>query len=114
MVNRLTKEEKLIEDIKDLEEYKKYIKIKNLVLNDEKLKNDIDSLYELEKEMVNAKELGLTNAFLYYSNKYDILKTDLENNVLFGLYLETVENIKSIINSICESIENNIDFGDIF
>ena len=52
------------------------------ILKNEEVNNKIIRLREVEKQAVNARELGLENAYFMYKKEYDEILSSFENDVL--------------------------------
>lgn len=110
MVNKLKSKalEKLLEEISNSEEVIEFRKVEKLVLADNYLHEQLDHLTLVEKQAVNARELGLDNAYLMYKKEYDEILESLSNNVLFNQYLSLKKDAKEVMNTVINLIEKEI------
>ena len=110
MVNKLTKSalSTLIFELNNLEEVQKFKRLENLVKKDKTLANKVLELHKVSKQMTNAKEFGLVNAYDQYHDLYQNLLMDIEDNVILQLYLESSEEVKNILTLVMETIEFEI------
>lgn len=110
MVNKLTKSalDTLIFELNNLEEIQKFKRLEKLVKEDKNLANKVSTLHKVSKQMTNAKEFGLVNAYDQYHAEYQNLLKDIEDNVILQLYLESSEEVKNILTLVMETIEIEI------
>lgn len=110
MVNKLTKSAlaTLIFELNNLEEIQKFKRLEKLVKEDKNLANKVSILHKVSKQMTNAKEFGLVNAYDQYHAEYQNLLKDIEDNVILQLYLESSEEVKNILTLVMETIEFEI------
>ena len=111
MVNKLMSnlKKELLEEIANTEEVIEFKKIEQLILNDTRLKERFLSLSEVEKQAINARELGLDNAYFMYKKQYDALLKELEDDVVFNQYLSLKEDVKEVMKLVISTIENEIN-----
>lgn len=98
----------LLEEIANSQEVIEFRKIERLILNDSKLHEKINRLFEVQKQAVNAKEFGLENAYFEYKKEYQEILKSLEENVLFNQYLSLKKDAKEIMKLSIAIIENEI------
>ena len=79
--------EALIEEILTSEEVIQFKKLESLVLNNPKIKDILDHLHNVEKQAINARELGLENTYLAYKKEYDDIIKNFEDDVLISSYI---------------------------
>ena len=99
----------LIDEILSSEEVIRFKKLESIILKNEEVNNKIIRLREVEKQAVNARELGLENAYFMYKNEYDEILSSFENDVLISSYLDSKEEVKSLINLVIGTIEDEIN-----
>ena len=58
---------------------------------------------------MNARELGLENAYFMYKKEYDEILSSFENDVLISSYLDSKEEVESLINLVIGTIEDEIN-----
>lgn len=98
----------LIDEILSSEEVIRFKKLESIILKNEEVNNKIIRLREVEKQAVNARELGLENAYFMYKKEYDEILSSFENDVLISSYLDSKEEVKSLINLVIGTIEDEI------
>ena len=99
----------LIDEILSSEEVIRFKKLESIILKNEEVNNKIIRLREVEKQAVNARELGLENAYFMYKKEYDEILSSFENDVLLSSYLDSKEEVKSLINLVIGTIEDEIN-----
>lgn len=99
----------LINEILSSEEVIRFKKLESIILKNEEVNNKIIRLREVEKQAVNARELGLENAYFMYKKEYDEILSSFENDVLISSYLDSKEEVKSLINLVIGIIEDEIN-----
>lgn len=99
----------LIDEILTSEEVIRFKKFESIILKNEEVNNKIIRLREVEKQAVNARELGLENAYFMYKKEYDEILSSFENDVLISSYLDSKEEVKSLINLVIGTIEDEIN-----
>ena len=105
MVNNL---DVLIDEIKSNEEVIRFRKLEKLILENTEIKKTLDRLHEVEKQAVNAKEFGLTNAYEIYMKEYNEIIKSFENDVLISMYLDAKKDVLDILELVTKTIENEI------
>ena len=101
--------ELLIEEIKNTEEVQNFKKLEQLVLANEDIKLKLDRLHEVEKQAINARELGLENTYYSYMKEYKEIIDSFENDVLISMYLEAKKDVNDILDLVVKTIENEIN-----
>ncbi len=111
MVSKLIKSvlAELLLELEGLEEVQKFKRLEQLIFADLDLKEQVELFHNISKQMTNAKELGLENAYLEYQKEYQKLLVSFEENVILQMYLDASEDIKDILNLITEVIEKEIN-----
>ena len=99
----------LIDEILSSGEVIRFKKLESIILKNEEVNNKIIRLREVEKQAVNARELGLENAYFMYKKEYDEILSSFENDVLISSYLDSKEEVKSLINLVIGIIEDEIN-----
>ena len=99
----------LINEILSSEEVIRFKKLESIILKNEEVNNKIIRLREVEKQAINARELGLENAYFMYKKEYDEILSSFENDVLISSYLDSKEEVKSLINLVIGTIEDEIN-----
>ena len=101
--------ESLIDEIINTEEVIEFKRLEKLVLENKEIASKLDRLHEVEKQAVNARELGLENTYLAYKKEYDEIISSFEGDVLISSYLNLKEEVLSIVKLVVNIIENEID-----
>lgn len=101
--------ENLLEELANTEEVIEFKRLEKLVLENKEISIKLDRLHEVEKQAVNAKELGLENAYFAYKKEYDDIIKGFEDDVLISMYLNAKEEVLSIVKLVTETIEREIN-----
>ena len=106
MSNKLTI---LIDELLASEEVIEFQKLEKLVLEKQEISQLLEHLHNVEKQAVNAKELGLENTYLAYKKEYDEILKSFEDDVLISSYINAKEDVLRVINLVTSIIENEIN-----
>ena len=87
----------LIDEILNSEEVIEFKKLEKLVLENKEISLMLDRLHEVEKQAVNARELGLENTYLAYKKEYDDILKQFQDDVLISSYINAKIDIKNPI-----------------
>lgn len=101
--------ESLIDEITNTKEVIEFKRLEKLVLENKDIKEKLGRLHEVEKQAVNARELGLENTYLMYKKEYDDILASFEGDVLISSYLTAKEEVLSIVKLIIDIVENEIN-----
>lgn len=101
--------ELLIDEIVNTEEVIEFKRLEKLVLENEEIKDKLDRLHEVEKQTVNARELGLENTYFAYKKEYGEILASFEGDVLISSYLNAKEEVLAIVKLIINIVENEIN-----
>ena len=101
--------DELILEILNTEEVKEFKRLEKLVLEKEEIKIKLDRLHEVEKQAINAKELGLENTYFHYMKEYKEILNSFEDDVLISSYLRSKEDVNNILNTVITIIEKEIN-----
>ena len=99
----------LIEELLSSEEIIEFQKLEKIILNNEEISTLLDHLHNVEKQAVNAKELGLENTYYAYKKEYDEIIASFENDVLISSYINAKEDVLKMVNLVTSIIENEIN-----
>ena len=99
----------LIDELLTCEEVIEFIKLEKIVLENKDISEILERLHNVEKQAVNAKELGLDNAYFTYKKEYEDILASFENDVLISLYINAKEDVLRIVNFVTSIIENEIN-----
>lgn len=92
--------------MEELEMYKKY---ESLVNGDKSLKKRISELKGLQKQLVNAKAIGKTNAIVQFETEYESVKRSIEEIPKVEIYLDLQNEINNLLLDIKEIIEFEVN-----
>ena len=111
MVNKLMNSAKkeLLDEIANSEEVIEFKKIEKIILEDVTLRDKFNGLAEIEKQAINARELGLDNAYIMYKKQYDDMIKSFEDDVVFSQYLILKHDAKEVMNTVIKIIENELN-----
>lgn len=98
----------LIDEIKSSEEVIRFQKLEKMILEKPEIKNTLERLHEVEKQAVNAKEFGLTNAYEMYMKEYNEIIKSFDDDVLISTYLDAKKEVLEILELVTKTIENEI------
>jgi cell fate (sporulation/competence/biofilm development) regulator YmcA (YheA/YmcA/DUF963 family) len=98
----------LIDEILSSEEVIRFKKLESIILKNEEVNSKIIRLREVEKQAVNAKEFGLTNAYEMYMKEYNEIIKSFDDDVLISTYLDTKKEVLEILELVTKTIENEI------
>ena len=98
----------LIDEITTSEEVIEFKRLEALVLANKEIKDTLDRLHEVEKQAINAKELGLVNAYDMYMEEYKTILKSFEDDVLISSYIEAKKEVLNIIDIVTSTISNEI------
>ena len=101
--------ESLIDEIVSTQEVIEFKRLEKLVLENNEVALKLERLHEVEKQAINAKELGLENTYFAYKKEYDEIIKSFEEDVLISSYLNAKEEVLSIVNLVTSIIENEIN-----
>lgn len=101
--------ENLIEELTNTPEVIEFKKLEKLVLENEEISLKLDRLHEVEKQAINARELGLENTYIAYKKEYDDIIKGFEDDVLVSMYLNAKEEVLSILNLVTKTIELEVN-----
>ena len=99
----------LIEELVNTPEVIEFKRLEKLILENEEVSLKLSRLHEVEKQAVNAKELGLENTYFAYKKEYDEIIKSFEEDVLISSYLNAKEEVLSLVNLVTSVVENEIN-----
>ena len=100
---------KLKEEFLNTELVKRIHSLEKIIDNNQELNQKLDSLKELQKKMVNAKEFNQINQYKVYKEEYDTLYNEVLEFPFVEEYLELLEQANNTLLDICYIIENKIN-----
>lgn len=104
----MTEKEKLLMMIQNLPEVIRYKAIEEVINNHKELKAKFNELKAVQKQLVNAKEIGKSKAIEAFQQKFDTLYQAIEAYPLMSEYLALQSDINEMIQSIVSIIEDGI------
>jgi len=105
----MTEKEKLIDMILQNEDIQRYKRIEQIINNNKKLKAKINQLKVLQKQLINAKQVGKTQAIAEFEKRYQELYNEIEEYPLMSDYLALQGDINEMIQSVQSIIEEGIE-----
>lgn len=100
---------KLILMVKENEAVKRYKKLEKVINNNKELKNKINQLKTIQKQLINAKEIKRINAIEHFQIQYDQLLEEIETYPLMSDYLALQSDINDMVQNITKIIEDGIN-----
>ena len=108
-MSSLTEKQKLIEMIKHNEAIKRYKAIEKVINENQDLKEKINHLKTVQKQLVNAKEIQKEKSIQHFQEIYDQLLEEIESYPLMSDYLALQGDINEMIQTIAEVLEDGIN-----
>jgi cell fate (sporulation/competence/biofilm development) regulator YmcA (YheA/YmcA/DUF963 family) len=99
---------KLIEMIQSDESVKRYLKIEKIVNENPIIKSKMENLKSIQKQMINARELGKHKAFQVFQEKYQILLEEIQNEPIMLEYFPLQSEINQLLDNIFHIIEEGL------
>lgn len=99
----------LINSLNELEEVKRYKKLEKIIDEKKEYKEKLSILYGYQKQMVNSKHNNLENNYYIFSEKYNKLKKELEEDIIIDMYLTSLNDVTEILDSVTSVIKKRID-----
>lgn len=105
----MSEKDKLIQLIEENEEIKRYKKIEKLMNEHKEIKVKIQQLKAIQKQLVNAKEIGKTEAIKVFQEKFDLLYQEIEEFPLMSEYLALQSDINAMLQEVQDIIQDGIE-----
>lgn len=105
----MSEKEKLLQMIQEHPSIIRYKKIEEIINNHRELKGKFNELKAVQKQLVNAKEIGKTQAIEAFQAKFDELYLTIESYPLMSEYLALQSDINEMVQSIVKIIEEGIE-----
>ena len=99
----------LIEELLSSEEILEFQKLEKIILKNEEISTLLERLHNVEKQAVNAKELGLENAYYAYKKEYDDIDMQIANYPNVEEYMELLDEAYNDYEIIVKYIENKVN-----
>ena len=105
--------DQLISKLQQSEEVKRYKKLEQIILNDKALKEKIEALKKIQKQMINARHYDKKDLHQKAKTSYDQMLENIYEHPLLVEYLDLQnmlnQTIQEIILVISEGIEKDIE-----
>lgn len=105
----MTEKDKLIQMILQNEDVQRYKRIEKSINSNESLKNKINYLKVVQKQLINAKQLEKKQAIIEFESRYQTLLNEIEEYPLMSDYLALQGDINEMIQTIQSIIEEGIE-----
>lgn len=105
----MTEKEKLIRMIEEDPSIQRYKRIEALINGNKELKAKIGELKSIQKQLVNAKEIGKKEAVNTFQKRYDEALEAIESYPLMSDYLALQSDINDMLQAIVSIIEDGIE-----
>ena len=99
----------MIKEFLNTDLVKRIQSLEKIIDNNPTLNEKLNSLKDLQKKMVNAKEFNQINQYKAYKEEYDKLYAEILEFPFVEEYLELLEQANNILLDICYIIENKIN-----
>ena len=100
--------ESLIDEIVSTQEVIEFKRLEKLVLENNEVALKLERLHEVEKQAINAKELGLENTYFAYKKEYDEIIKSFEEDVLISSYLNAKEEVSYSMEEMVNKLSSEI------
>lgn len=100
---------KLKEEFLNTDLVKRIQSLEKIIDNNPTLNEKLNSLKELQKKMVNAKEFNQINQYKVYKEEYDNLYSEILEFPFVEEYLDLLEQANNMLLDICFIIESKIN-----
>lgn len=104
----MNEKDKLIQMLTEDEEIKRYKRIEEHINSNKELKAKFNELKAVQKQLVNAKHIGKTEAVQQLEAKYNQLYEEIETYPLMSDYMALQGDINEMIQSVVEIIEEGL------
>ena len=100
---------KLLDYFNNIPEVIRLKELKNYIESNEKIINKFDEIKNVQKQIVNAKEINQINQLKVYEDEYKRLNQELLDIPFVEEYLELMNYVDQMINSFVKEVEYQID-----
>lgn len=97
----------IVEKLKNDKNIQRYRELELIINNNQSIKNKLDELKTLQKEIVHAESLNKTNSHKLLKDKYDNLYNEFIEQPLIGEYLE----LQTLLNDFLQAFTNIVEEG---
>lgn len=105
----MTEKEKLIQMLLENEDIQRYKRIEKHINSNKELKAKFGELKSIQKQLVNAKHIGKTEAIKTFQERYDACLEAIESYPLMSDYLALQSDINEVVQTIINIIEDGIE-----
>ncbi len=101
--------DKIIDYFNELPEVKRIKELEPYIKSNEEINTKFNELKEIQKRMVSSKEFNQINQYNVYKKEYELKKEELFNLPFVEEYLELVDEVNQMLNSLSSDINYLID-----
>jgi cell fate (sporulation/competence/biofilm development) regulator YmcA (YheA/YmcA/DUF963 family) len=105
----MTEKEKLIQMLLENEDIQRYKRIEKHINTNKELKAKFNELKAIQKQLVNAKHIGKSEAIKSFQERYDECLEAIESYPLMSDYLALQSDINEVVQTIISIIEDGIE-----
>jgi len=105
----MTEKDKLLQMIENDPTVKRYREIESKMNASKAVKRQINQLKAIQKQMINARHIGKTEAVKQFEAAYDKQLEEIEAFPLMAEYLSLQEDINNMLQTILEIIEDGLN-----
>ena len=105
----MTEKEKLIDLVIQNEEIQRYKRIEKVINDNKNLKAKFNQLKAIQKQMINAKQIGEQQAIIEFEKRYQTLLDEIESYPLMSDYLALQGDINEMLQQVQSIIEEGIE-----
>ena len=108
----MTTFESLIQALKNNEDIKRYQQLEKLLMNDDELKQLLESLKDVQKQFVHAQTLNQSQNERFFKEKLNTIQQQIDEYPMMSEYMYLQTSINDMLKSITDIIETGIE--DVF
>lgn len=105
----MSEKDKLIRLINESEDINRYRRLEKIINDDPNLKQKFAQLKALQKQLVNAKHIGKTEAIAHLQTTYDTLYQSIEDMPLMSDYMALQSDINDMVQYIVKIVEEGLE-----
>jgi cell fate (sporulation/competence/biofilm development) regulator YmcA (YheA/YmcA/DUF963 family) len=105
----MTEKEKLIQMLLENDDIQRYKRIEKHINSNKELKAKFNELKAIQKQLVNAKHIGKTEAIKTFQERYDLCLEVIESYPLMSDYLALQSDINEVLQTVINIIEDGIE-----
>lgn len=99
----------LLETLKNHPDIKRYQEIENTLMQNEEIKDLLDELKHVQKQLVHAQNLDHSDNVSFFQKKLDDLKTHIHEYPLMSEYMQLQQSINEMLKTFTSIIEEGIE-----